>query len=224
MLRRGLAETLHAGEAGHAPEPAATLPLPALVAISLAILAGGTTVSYVLDYLTTFATETLHLSNSVGFLAPIAIGVCGVIADPIGGWLSDRFGRKPVMLLPQALLLAVTLPAFGLLIHQRSAAMLVAMTVLLQFTASIAGASVLTAVTEGLPRRIRCGALGLIYAFAISIFGGSTQFNVALLTGLTHSPLAPAWYMSVGVAVSLLAMLFLPESAPVKLERGRARP
>jgi MHS family citrate/tricarballylate:H+ symporter-like MFS transporter len=220
MLRRGLAETLHApGETSAAPEPAITLPLAALVVVSLVILAGGTTISYTMDYLTTFATETLHMSASVGFLAPIALGACGVVMDPIGGWLSDRYGRKPVMLLPQALLLVVTVPAFILLIHARSAVMLVAVTLLFSFSSAIAGSAVLTAVTEGLPRRIRCGALGLIYAFAISIFGGSTQFNVALLTRLTHSPLAPAWYMTGGIAISLVAMLFLRESAPVKLER-----
>jgi MFS family permease len=226
LLRRGLAETLPApGEVDpmDSPTPGAAppLPFPALVALGLVILAGGTTVSYVMDYLTTFATQTLHMATNIGFLAPIVLGACGVIMDPVGGWLSDRYGRKPVMLVPCAVLLVATLPGFVWLIHARSAVVLAGVTLLFSLCGAISSSSVLTSVTEGLPRRIRCGALGLIYAFAISIFGGSTQFNVALLTRLTHSPLAPAWYMTAGVALSLAGMLFLRETAPVKLERMR---
>ena len=53
-------------------------------------------------------------------------------------------------------------------------------------------------------------------AGTIGIFGGATQFNVAGLTALTHSNLAPAWYMTGGVAVALVAMILFPESAPHK--------
>lgn len=53
----------------------------------------------------------------------------------------------------------------------------------------------LVAVTESLPAHVRSGGLGMIYAVAISVFGGSTQFVVAWLTQLTGNPLAPAWYM-----------------------------
>ena len=57
---------------------------------------------------------------------------------------------------------------------------------------------------------------GLVYALAISVFGGSAQFNVAALTKAFHSDLVPAVYMGVGVLVGLVAMLMMRESAPVK--------
>lgn len=218
VMRRGLSETLNTGpkeeEAARAGPP-----FPAIVALCLMMLIAGTTVSYVMDYLTTMSTETLHMSATVGFLAPIAVGGCGMIADPIGGLLSDRFGRKPVITCAWALLALITVPAFALLVRERSAAALVGLAIVLQFTGCIASSSSLTAVTESMPRRIRCGALGMTYAFAISIFGGSTQFNVALLTKLTHSELVPAWYMTGGVLIGLAAMLFLPETSPAGLAR-----
>ena len=180
-------------------------------------LSGGTTASYVMDYLTTYATDTLHMATRTGFLATIFVGLAGVIADPISGWLSDRYGRKPTMMIPWTILMLITLPGFFLLSHYRTSGMLVGMTIALTVATDIATASVLVAVTESLPARIRAGSLGLVYAFAISIFGGSTQFTVAGLTKLTHSPLAPAWYMTVCVAFALMAMVALPETAPVKL-------
>jgi len=122
------------------------------------------------------------------------------------------------MLIPWTVLLLATLPGFFLLSSLRSATVLVGLSVVLTIAASLSTTSVLVSVTESIPARIRAGSLGLIYAFAISVFGGSTQFTVAWLTGLTHNPLAPAWYMSVCVAVALLAMFALPETAP-----GRAK-
>lgn len=71
-------------------------------------------------------------------------------------------------------------------------------------------------IAESLPQRMRSGALGLIYAVAVSIFGGSAQFTVAWLTQLTGSPMTPAWYMIGGVVVGLIAMSVIPETAPVK--------
>ncbi len=217
LLRKDLAETLPALPAGG--KRAASPPQHGLVRIAvlgLAMLAGGTVVSYTMDYLTTFATATLHMPTRIGFMAAIAVGVAGLICDPIGGWLSDRFGRKPVMMIPWAFLLVATLPGFFLLSHYRTAVALVGMAIVLQGAACVATSSVLVSVTESLPARIRCGSLGLIYAFAISVFGGTTQFTAAWLTKLTGSPLAPAGYMTACVAAALLAMTFLPESAPVK--------
>ena len=70
------------------------------------------------------------------------------------------------------------------------------------------------ALMESLPPQLRSGATGIIYAFAIAIFGGSASFVVAWLTELIGSPLAPAGYMTVAVALGVLAMLGIRETAP----------
>jgi MFS family permease len=189
--------------------------------LALVLLAGGTIVTYMQDYLTTYATSTLHMSSRIGFLSAVTVGLFGMAFDPIGGWLSDRFGRKPMMIGPWVLLLAVTVPGFWWVSHHRTAAALVGLSVALAVCGAIATTSTLVCVTESLPAKIRCGALGLIYAFAISVFGGSTQFVVAWLTRVSGSPLAPAWYMTGAVAVALVAMMLTPETAPAKLAATR---
>ncbi len=213
ILRRRLVETLSVAD----PRPAPAAPTPGLVkliGLGLVLLAGGTTVTYLGNYMTTFATETLHMPKTLGFAATFVVGIGGAVVSPIGGWLSDRFGRKRVMIIPWAIMLLVLVPSFGWVVQQRSALALLGVSALLTTLSCLTAAAVLAAITEGLPKSIRSGALGLIYAVAISIFGGSTQFTVAWLTGLTHSPLAPAWYATVAVGLSLLAMLALPQTRP----------
>ena len=216
ILRRDLAETLHTDHHEDDPPSAKSLhgPLGRLALLGVMMLAGGTTVTYVLNYLTTYATSTLHMATSIGFTATITQGVCGLIFGPISGLLSDRFGRKPVMMAPWTVLIFITIPAFYLISHNRNVGTLIAMTAVLAISASLATPAVLAALTEMLPRSMRSGGLGMIYAVAISIFGGSTQYAVALLTSVTHSNLAPAWYMTGGVIVALIAMTLFPETSP----------
>lgn len=223
LLRRQLAETLPS-KASDAPlaAPASSMGLARVAAFGIVMLAGGTTVSYVLDYLTTYATSTLRMATSVGFLATIFLGLTGVIMDPIGGWLSDRFGRKRTMLIPWVTLLLITVPGFFLLSSLRTSGVLIGLSIGLTIASSLTQPSVLVSITELIPARLRAGSLGLIYAFAISVFGGSTQFTVAWLTGLTHNPLAPAWYMTLCVAVALVAMIALPETGPGRAKAVRA--
>jgi hypothetical protein len=66
---------------------------------------------------------------------------------------------------------------------------------------------------------MRSGGIGVIYAVAIAVFGGTASFIVTWLTAVTGSPLAPAFYMCGALALGVLSMLVLPETAPVKVSR-----
>jgi hypothetical protein len=85
--------------------------------------------------------------------------------------------------------------------------------------AAISSVPVIVTNTETLPPAIRSGAVATIYAFAISIFGGSTQFVIKLLIDRTGNPLAPAWYWTGAALVGLIAMCLVRESSPGR-QRG----
>jgi MFS transporter, MHS family, citrate/tricarballylate:H+ symporter len=161
----------------------------------------------VLNYLNTYATTTLQMQAQAGFTAVAVKGLAGIVFNFIWASIADRYGRRWVMILPWVFLLIVILPGFAWVSETRT------VMALLLLTFAMAGASALSSpvafawLTEALPPQTRAGSLGLIYAFAISVFGGSTQFMAAWLTRLTGSPLAPAWYMMGGVAVGLTAMV-----------------
>ena len=118
------------------------------------------------------------------------------------------------MIWPQAVLILTAVPAFLLIVQHRSTTVLLAAVAAMAITAALASSAALVAVTEAIPKRIRSGGLGLTYAISMCAFGGSTQFMVAWLTRLTHSPMAPAWYLTVAAVIVLGAVLTLPETAP----------
>jgi MFS family permease len=214
-MRRTLGETLK--PARNSGESVSIRSYGRVAAAGLALMAAATTTNYLLDYMTTYASSTLGIAPRIALGATAVVGLCGFLCDPLGGWLSDRVGRKPVMIIPWLIFAAAVFPCFALLERERSSvALYLACGVLASFS-TLSSSTSLIAVTEALPHRVRSGALAIIYALSISIFGGSTQFIVAWLTRLTGNPLTPAWYMVGGVIVGLVALRLMPETAPIKV-------
>lgn len=72
------------------------------------------------------------------------------------------------------------------------------------------------ALTENMPPAVRAGAVAIVYALAIGIFGGSAQLIVTWLIEVTASPIMPAWYVSGALVVGVAGMIGMPESAPAR--------
>lgn len=217
VLRRRLPETR--GTHGAATAAQADRVGFRTAATGLVMLSAATVSFVVMSYMTTFAIHTLRLDPGVSFLATVTFGICGVICDPIGGWLSDRFGRKAVMIVPWLFVLAAVVPCFWWLVHHPSRESLLACTAVLYSPVCVATASVLVSVAESVPSRSRSGAIATLYAFSATVFGGTTQLVVTWLIHATGSGLAPAWYMATAVAAGLVAMCLTRETAPVRTAR-----
>ncbi len=220
-LRRRLPETLHVR--GSVPESTATRAGLArghwgVMTLGLIILGMGTIGSYVQMYIVTFAQHALGLSARAGFLASCANAVAAIPALLLGGWLSDRFGRWPVNVLANALLLVLVVPLFAWTVDLRSAGVLIASMTLLGFVSNLTFGVVCAALGEGLPHAIRSSAFGTVYSLAMAVCGGSTEFVVTWLIHLTGSAMAPAWYVAGATAVAQVALMMLPETAPVRVE------
>ena len=217
MLRRSLSETLH--RAPPAAAPVTSRSYLRIAIVSVLLIATATTTNYLLGYMKTYATFTLGMPESLAFGATVALGAAGLVFDPLGGILSDRYGRRRMMLLPWLLLGVMVLPGFWLIEHFRSGPVLWVVVAVLASASTIAGTTALVSITESLPPHVRAGGFGLIYATSIAVFGGSTQFMTAWLTRLTGDPLVPAWYVLGILAIGLLALSRQPETAPVRTGR-----
>ena len=216
-IRRGLDETLKARAADESDAaPAHIRPYMRVAVLGLLMLLAGTVSTYVLNYMTTYASATLHMKANAAFSATLVIGLVEVCFTMTSGWLSDKVGRKPVMITFYLLLLCSVLPGFALISRLRTPAALLGTSAVLAMLQGLGTTPVLITITESIPRQIRSGMVATIYALSISIFGGSTQFTITWLIHVTGSPLAPAWYTAGAIVIGLVAMGLIQESAPVK--------
>lgn len=215
IVRASLPETLPGPrESEHSPGAGDIRRYLKPIVLCLLILIAGTVGNYTLDYMTTYSLDTLHLPASIAFGVTVATSLCAVGIEPISGFLSDRFGRRPVMIVPAIIGLPMIIPAFWLVAHFPSRLTLYATMGALSIASNLSQTPIIIALTEILPPRIRAGAVSTVYAVAISIFGGSTQFMETWILKATGDPMTPAYYWTVAAVVSLCAMLLMPESAP----------
>lgn len=209
-LRRTLEETLPAEAKMPAP-PGSLKPLLITAAAGMLILGAGTISNYTLDYFTTYAQDTLHMAVQAAFGATVVLGVVGAVSDLATGWLVDRFGAKRVLLGPWIALILFAVPTFYLLDALRTPTALFGATALLTLLHIFGSSAAVLLFMLAIPARVRAGALSLIYALAIAIFGGSAQLVEKLLIRWTGSPIAPGWYMTAAVVAGLIGALMLRE-------------
>lgn len=211
-IRRTLGETLVPG-ADASGQRISAGSIGFIVVAGLLLLAGATIGTYTVDYITTFAQKSLGMPSKVAFVSTVLLGVSMTGFNLVSGWLSDRHGRKPIALTGWLLLILLTIPGFLAMVYFRNAIALFSVTVVLGMLMGILTPPSATLFTEALPARVRAGALGTVYALSIAIFGGSAQFVEQLLIDRTHSQIAPAYYMTFALAVGVIGVFMLRETA-----------
>ena len=218
-MRRRMPETLHRHETPSSVHPTETGAFSHArpILLGLGMIMSFTTSTYVLLYMTTFASETLHMSQADSFGASVANGVGGVIFALLGGALSDRVGRKPVMITARVLFLLAIYPAFTLMVGNRDALTLILATGILSALSSTSVGVALVCLTESLRKDVRSTGLAIVYAVGVAVFGGIAQPYVTWLIKATGSPLAPAWYMMGAAVVGIVAMSLMKETAPTRI-------
>jgi MHS family proline/betaine transporter-like MFS transporter len=136
---------------------------------------------------------------------------------PIMGALSDRIGRKPLLLLSSAAFFVLPLPVFMLLLQTHSFALVVAAQLLFGVALSLYSGPGPAAIAELFPTRGRSMWLSLSFSLAVAVFGGFTPFISQWLITSIGSPLAPTFYIMAVVALSFAVILRMQETAHMPL-------
>lgn len=180
------------------------------------VLAGGlmvamtTTAFYLITvYAPTFGKNVLNLSTADALLVTLLVGVSNFIWLPIGGALSDRVGRKPVLVAMTVLAIFTAYPALNYLAQAASFAHMLETLLWLSFLYGMYNGAMIPALTEIMPVEVRVAGFSLAYSLATAVFGG---FTPAISTALIHETgdkAAPGYWMTFAACCALGATLFL---------------
>ena len=169
-------------------------------------------------YLVAYAINTMHLPPGAAFSCAVASGLVVVVLTPFVGMLSDRIGRRPLILACGLLNLVFDYPLFLLAIRGGTfESLLLALVCNAAFQALYTG-TIPSILAEMFPTRVRYTALSVSYGLAVVLFGGFAPLISTWLVAQTGNPFAPAFYVMTGGALSAIAILSMKEYANAPLE------
>ena len=166
----------------------------------------------VFTFLPTYFIKTLKFSKTDAFVSiTLACLVALILILPLAA-LSDRIGRRPLLIGASVAFALLGYPLFLLLNTGSLTAAITAHCCL----AAIESVYVATAVSAGVElfaTRVRFSGFSIGYNICVALFGGTTPYVVTWLTTTTGNPVAPAYYLVTAAVISLATVLTLRESA-----------
>ena len=148
-----------------------------------------TTVSFymITAYTPTFGNSVLHLGSIDSMVVTLCVGASNLFWLPVMGSLSDRVGRRPLLLACTLLMLVTANPAMLWLVHDSSFTRLLVVELWLSFLYGSYNGAMVVFLTEIMPVSVRTSGFALAYSLATAIFGGFTPaistYLIPLLSG-----------------------------------------
>lgn len=166
------------------------------------------TVSYygLLTYTPAFISDIVGLPAQLSFLANSLAMMVLLVLIPIAGSLSDKIGRKPLLLFATIGGIILTYPLFLMMSSGSFWLILIAEIIFSVLIAAFSGAGV-AAITEIFPTKVRYSSLSIGYNFAVAVFGGTAPFVSTYLINLTSSNVSPAIYIILAAIATTLVLL-----------------
>ncbi|AXH95405.1 MFS transporter [Ornithinimicrobium avium] len=166
----------------------------------------------ILSYMPTYLSRELGVGETQSFLATTAALVTYIGFIFGTGALSDRFGRRPILLTASALFVVFTVPAF-LLLDPDTFLLVVLIQVVLGGMLSLNDGTLPSFLAELFPTNVRYSGFAVSFNLSNALFGGTAPFVATWLIGVTGSVLAPAFYLSAAAVVSGIAVLVARETS-----------
>ena len=170
-----------------------------------------TTVSFYLItvYTPTFGKSVLKLTSTDSLIVTFCVGMSNFIWLPIMGALSDRVGRRPLLLFFTILTLLTAYPALSWLVVAPTFQKMLAVELWLSFLYGSYNGAMVVALTEVMPVAVRTAGFSLAYSLATALFGGFTPAVSTWLIKLTGDKGAPGFWMMFAAACGLAGTVIL---------------
>jgi MHS family citrate/tricarballylate:H+ symporter-like MFS transporter len=215
LLRRSMAETeefLDRRRSGQHPTPRQLFRSLAanwsVVLIGMMMVTMTTVAFYFITaYTPTFGREVLKLSGTDSLVVTLCVGISNLFWLPVMGAVSDRVGRRPVLILFTVLMFLSAHPLLSWLSAAPSFSRLLTVELILSFIYGSYNGAMIAALTEIVPVHLRTAGFSVAYSLATALFGGFTPAVATGLIGVTGDRTVPGLWLMAAAAVSFAATL-----------------
>ena len=166
----------------------------------------------VFTYLPTYFTKTLEFTKTNAFISITIASIVAIILIPPLGALSDRIGRKPLLIAGAVGFAVFAYPLFMLLNTGSLAAAIAAHAALAAIESVFVSAS-LAAGAELFATRVRSSGYSIGYNVSVAIFGGTAPYVATWLVARTGNEIAPAYYVIAAAIITLATIMTMRETA-----------
>ena len=182
------------------------------------MLAAMTTVTFyfVTVYTPTFGKNVLKLSTQDALLVTLMVAVTNFIWNPVGGALSDRIGRKPVLLAIAGLSFVTAYPALLWLTAAPTFGKMLAVEMMFSLYFGVYSGTMLGALVEIVPAHIRTTCFSLAFALAAALFGTFTPFAATSLIAMTGDKASPGFWLMCAAASGFIAAMVIYRSGAIE--------
>ena len=162
-------------------------------------------------YLAVYLETVLQFNHTLALTLITIFGIAFAFTAPLWGMLSDRIGRRPLLLIGAIVFIVVSYPAFDLMIQASVWGVSIALTLLALPLMAIWGAYG-AASPELFATRYRFCGTSISYNIGNSFFGGLIPFFATLLITLSGAKAAPVWLLIIPSIIILPVIYFMPET------------
>jgi MHS family proline/betaine transporter-like MFS transporter len=188
------------------------------VATAIGISAISVTLQYMyVVFVPQYATQTLKIDQQAAFYTSAIGSVINISLLPVMGALSDRIGRRVMIIGCAFLSLTTTYPLFMLLVHYPTPGGLLAVQVASNIIQPVFTGTITAILAELFVTKVRYTALSLSYAISVITFGGFSPFIATYLVRSTGDLLSPAYLVMAVALISGVAAMFVKERGSTEL-------
>ncbi len=192
-----------------------------LVLVGMMLSVMTTTTFYLITaYTPTFGSHALHLTQKQDFIVTFCIGVSNFIWLPIGGWLSDRIGRRPLLLLVPVLVILSAYPAMLWLVASPTMLKLLVVELWFSICFGMYSGAMIPFLTEIMPPEIRTVGFSLAFSLATALFGGFTPAVCTYLIEATGNKASPALWLTLAAIIGLSGTLLARQRREESTEKN----
>ncbi|TIC78406.1 MFS transporter [Crenobacter intestini] len=166
----------------------------------------------ILSYMPTYLSAELGMNETDSFLASTVSLATYIFFIFLMGTLSDRFGRKTMLIAASVAFIVLTVPLFALL-DGASFATILLIQIAFGALLTMNDGTLACFLSEIFPTKVRYSGFAFSFNSANALFGGTAPFIATWLISVTGSKTAPAWYLVGAAVVALCAMLMIHETA-----------